>query len=225
MAWSVIAHSIQALGVNGGTTAVSLDTRGADLIVLGVHYTQALSAVLGATNLSDVYGNTYTLISQGTGASPGSQADAIAWVAAPSVGNAHTWTISGAAMAQSYCSISIVALSGSAASPNDGGVVTFLAPNGVSVQTASLTPTVGDITIASLSANNLDTYAIDSGFTILDQIPSDGATYQGGALAYKIHSSGAEQPTWSWTNSTACAASMRAFLPLTIATQFNLARP
>lgn len=209
MAFSLIATKAGTFGGSGGTTG-SVDTSGANFLVVGVNYHRSF---VGATPLSDSKGNTWTLLrteDSGLGAicrlywcTPGSN-----------VGTGHTFSTT-----TGFSNIFAYAFSGSrtASSPADqqnGGN-----NNTASVATGSITPTVNDCLIISMyggfnpgGAPTITTGG--SGFTTPTGFSIATGTSEAGASAYKIQTTAAaENTTWTSTSSVHSTAIIASFFP------------
>lgn len=210
MTFSLIAHT-KGASLSGGatfTTSPSIDTRGANLIVVGVSQYQGAGALAAP---SDSVGNTYTPLSIYTAASN-------TWVRlyytqGASVSSAtHTWTLTGTTF---FGALYAMAFSGSAASPSDGDV--GVVPGGAvltSEQTGALVPSQNnELIVTMLSGSASSAYAVDSGFTQPDaSTPFTASTCEGAAMAYLIQTTaGSVNPTWSWTGSASAALAITGF--------------
>lgn len=189
LAYSLISHRGDVLGVNGGTGG-ALNTVGADIIFVVEQFNAATSGTL-----SDSLGNTWV---QGTKRdSTGSECGSCLWHAKNAiVGAAQTFAIAGLS---TFCSIQVAAFSGSdLTAPFDNEV-------GASVTTSTTTPLP---TITPGGPSQLIIYwvslsqaapscSIDLGITMLDET-SSGAVYVG-AMGYEVASSAR---TATWTHSS-----------------------
>jgi hypothetical protein len=161
-----------------GLTA-AIDTTGADLLV----------ASLGSNNpatLTDNKGNTFTQIA--------ARNECSLWYnRGGTVGSGHTFTPNNTG------AIVVAAFTGSVASPLDQFNSTLVGYS-TAAQTGSITPTQSaELIVATTYMGAVATTAsVDSGFTIILQIPSGGPQNQGTALAYLIQSVAATvNPTFS----------------------------
>ena len=196
-----VVTSVITGGTQHSVTTTGVDTSGANLIVLLVSSYHAG----GAVTVSDSKSNTWTALTQRN-----STTDIRArlyYCASPTVGASHTFTASGSGI---YPSLGAIAFSGAAASPFDlesGGA----AESGTTSQPGSITPGENNCVLVSGVGNGGTGMSINSGFTASSVDFSFGA-HNGGGIAYKIQTTaGAENPTWSWTTSSANATAMASF--------------
>lgn len=187
----LVAHTGKA-GSSSGVTTDPIDTTGANLIVIGFSYYPGS----GGGTLSDSKGNTWTpAFIEFT---IGNNRFAMYYCAAPTVGAGHTFSFSGT----TYPGITVSAWSGLAGSPFDAAV-TNSSTSSATVSTGSITPAQADtlfVTVMGWEASAGGAISVDSGFTMLDQIPYAGGTNFGCSMAYKVISNGAaENPEWSST--------------------------
>lgn len=193
MAITLIAHIGVGTGSNGGTTS-SINTTGANLIVVIVAYGGGLPSI----SVSDNKSNTYTARTSYLVAGSNNAVQLFDSVGA-TTGSGHTFTVSGGG---GFESIYVEAFSGAASSStfetqtgnnNGAGATTTL-------QAGSITPAQnGEVLIAGLAnANGSANQSINGGFTITDQVPLSGGNYYGGAMAYLIQTTAAPaNPTWT----------------------------
>lgn len=179
-------------GTNGGTSD-AIDTSDANLLVI-------CASVFGTdTPPTDSYSNDWVEgILESSSVEP-TFGLAVYYCLNPTVGPGHTFSLSG-----QYSSGSAMAFSGvrQLGTPQTCGV-----NNGVtaSIQPGELTPPAnGALFIAAISeaSNPVDeSVEVDSGFTLVDQQPYDGAkACFGSASAYLIQNGAAPvNPTFSWT--------------------------
>ena len=83
------------------------------------------------------------------------------------------------------------------------------------IQTGSVTPNGnGRLFVTGLVFHASNTITINSEFTIAAQNNwHEAGEAEGGAIAYKIQTSGAaENPIWSWSNATFAATTMATFV-------------
>lgn len=183
-----LVSSVSATGSINGSTTGSIDTTGANLIVVSIYYYTGSSLTV-----TDSKSNTWTALT-----SRGSTILAKQYYCAgATVGSGHTFTLSGIA---SYSGIAVAAFSGANASPFD-------TESGASAtQPGSITPAVAnELFVTAWGRNDATTLTINSSFTIAEQTayaPGDGFSV---GLAYKI-SSGAENPTMNTDDGTSMAA-------------------
>lgn len=206
MALAVVVASVQALGINGGTTS-GIDTSGATGLVVGIVYQQ------GSTpTLSDSKGNTWTgLTAQTAGGDCFTQ---LYYATNPTVGTGHTFTVAGTNVASS---IGILALSGANTSTfYDGTENGAGSINAIAIQPGSITPSQNDCVAVTVMSNYIDTGAasrsIDSGYTLHGQVGFSAGNYFPLACASLIQTTAsATNPTWSWAGSQRVNTSIAAF--------------
>jgi hypothetical protein len=201
VAWSTTTNGFTTGGGGSGGTA-SLDTTGADLIILVLSCDSATTPTV-----TDNQSNTYTALSPQPG---GQNRDTqIIYCQAPTVGTGHTWTVSGS---NDFPSICISAWSGSTSTPLDqsnGGSIGFA----TSLQTGSVTPIAdNELIICALGRSNNEGVTIDSGMTILDQVTDSAFGKAVSALAYEIQTTATTRnPQWSWTSADQGEAAIATF--------------
>lgn len=210
MAYTLINTKAGTFGSGGGTTG-TVDTSGADFLVVVVNYH---SSFTGATPLSDSKGNSWTLMRSEV-ASPDTVR--VYWCTPGSnVGTGHTFSTT-----TGFSNIFAYAFSGSrtASSPADqqnGGNA-----NAASVASGSITPSANDCLVISAyggfnpgAAPTITTGG--SGFTVPTGFSIATGTSEAGASAYKIQTTAsAENTTWTSTSSVWSASIIVSFLPPT----------
>lgn len=202
--YSLIGH-IQAPSTDSSTiTTGTLDTTGADLIVICMPF----GADPGTTLPTDNKGNTYTALTKHLGGLS-DRWHRIYYCQGGTVGSGHTFSWS---LASSFPMIQASAWSGSGSTPFDvenGTGNTFNTSN----QTGSVTPSTNNqLIIAGLCFDPADTPTIDSGFTILDTQNDQQFGHQSGQHAYLIETTAtAQNPTFSWTNASRNVSSIATF--------------
>lgn len=205
---SLIASANNGSGGADSITSDSVDTTGANLIVVSVGwYTGSTSS----GTLTDSKGNTWTALTPQSNNGGTPIKNQLYYCYAPTVGSGHTFTWSGTF---TFPAISVVAFDNIAASPfdgenggNNGGSA------GSTVQTGSLTPSQANslvITGLAHETNSGGSVSINGSFTIAASNPYGGQ--EGNAIAYLILTSAtAQNPTWDITNSSTLAATIAAF--------------
>lgn len=202
-----------------GFTSGAIDTTGANLIVVHAGWYEGVTTDV---TLSDSYGNTWTpLTAQRIGASLYGTSR-LFFSVGPTVGAGHTFTIAGAA---TFCSIEVAAFSGAASSPFDqqnGSVMTSSSSPVLTYQPGSVTPTEDNELVVSgvMGRDNagVQTYSIDSSFTISNQNAGVANFALSSAMAYKIQTTaGAENPTWTVGTSDRLAATIATFKAAAVA--------
>lgn len=191
-------------GTQTGVTTGNINTTGAKLIVCnGAWYSGGTTGT--NPTFTDSASNTWTKLTISTG---GAYSNALWYCINPTTSPTHNFSLTGT---DPYPS-----LQGSAFSA--GGTPTYEAESGnsglggTSLQVGSITPNGnGRLFVTGLQFAAANTVSVDSSFTIGAQ--NDRGQAQGGAIAYKIQTTGgAENPTWSWTTSTLSSAVMATFV-------------
>jgi hypothetical protein len=215
MAYSLIASvSAKSADTNGFTTG-SIDTTGANLLVI-----VAASYEAGPTiSVSDSKSNTWTGLTNYSNAGAGVEIR-IFWVnnASPTVGSGHTFSVVGTA---AYPAIAALTFSNSGGSAFDKESGAFNA-SAINAQPGSVTPAADNaLLICGLEMTDAAATAIDSSFTKQEtQAYTPGAS-MGVHAAYKIQTSaGAENPTWSWDGTFRAAESAIAVFNLATGTVY-----
>ena len=166
------------------------DTTGAKCIVAAVVTYEQTPPVAP----TDSKGNTFTPHPDGPQYGPGGGVYIYLFVCSnPTVGSGHYWTLGNSGgfpgmVVAWFDTYTNVAIDGHSKSYGNTGA-----------QAGSVTPsTDGQLIIAALGALSS---AIDSGFTVADQIDDDPGNSVGVTIAYKEQSTAAAiNPAWSWTN-------------------------
>ena len=179
------------IGQFASTSNVTLNTTGANFIVLSVVHNDNASQTITDSN-----NNTWTPLTQYSQFA--AAACQIFYAVNPTVGSGHTFTSTFGSTGSG--GIVVSAWSGVAtSSPGDGSNGTgYFASTGI--QAGSITPSVnGDLIIAAISCDNPSgPYTVDSSLTILQSALLIAGTSQGLAHAYLIQSTaGAINPTWT----------------------------
>ena len=206
MAISLIAN-IDAAGA-GPVTTGSIDTTGADFIVIGLavddgyNDTPTDSKSNTWTQVANTYTNTNVRVRM--------------WYSVPtSVGSAHTFT----APSSPIGTIFVVAFSGVAqTTPEDqiSGANAFAS----TLKPGSITPTEDNELIVSIFGINSAgaPMSIDAGFTETDEQEFDSGVSYGGAAAYLVQTTAAAaDPTWTRTNTNGMAAIQVSFKAAAVA--------
>lgn len=167
----VVAHVVTG-GTSGGVTSASVDTTGANLIVI------AVCGYLAAPTPTDSKGNTWTVLA--------SSDTTFEWVrmyycVAPTVGSGHTFSSTAA-----YGSIGVIALSGMSGGFDTHNYGATL--SGTTVGTGSITTSQANTVLVSCVGFNTagTTVSIDNSLTITDQVDNSNGNYYGFAMAYKV---------------------------------------
>jgi hypothetical protein len=183
-------HRADALGNNGGTTG-TVDSTGANLLVLAVATDNPVTLVAG--DISDSKSNASWVLAGN--ATYGATARLhIFYHLAPSVGSGHTFTVT---KTSSFCSAAVACFSGAHASPFDqeSGDTGTAAIKPAS----SLTPSADNcLVVTALSLTLASTITEPSGYAKTDEV-GYGSTY-GVSMAYAIQTTAtATQPEWTST--------------------------
>lgn len=203
MAFSYLT-SVSAGSTNSNNvTSGAIDTSGAKIIVVGV--SRGTLGTVGAP--TDNQGNTYTLAVNTNVAARNSL---LFYCINPTTNASHTFSYSDTS---SFPAIYAAAFSGEADSLDATNSNTT---SGSTIQPGSVSP-AGDnelfVTVVAENSGSVLTVSIDSSFTIVQELCSTvSADYRGGAIAYKIQTTGsAENPTWSGFSGAATAATIANF--------------
>lgn len=202
MAYSLVSSIISSAPdsgwtINGGTSP-SIDTTGANVIVIGVSW---YSGYVPPLVLSDSKGNTWLSLTKQSSGGTGVSTQMF-YAYNPTVGTGHTFTVGTNTI---YAELMISAWSAGTFTTDPFDVENGATTNGGSpLQPGSVSPNQNDELLIATLAGIGSINTIDSGFTILlnrTAAPGGGATRMSGALAYKIQTSaGAENPQWAWSD-------------------------
>lgn len=220
MSFTLVAHTAANGATSGGVTTSSINTTGADFLVLIVSDYQATTA----STPTDSKSNTWTALTpQATGVFNRCK---IWYCKNPTVGSGHTFTYT---LTAGFSSLAVAAFSGSdTSSPFDqqNGASTSGA---TTIQPGSVTPSqANELIVVGLAETNSGSVSINGGFTISDQVDYVPGTAFGVSLAYLIQTTAtAENPTWTWvasTESATCIATFKAgsASPTAVITEQNL---
>lgn len=206
MTIALVTHLIAKSTNSNGFTSSSIDTTGASLLVLVLASYQAATE----PTISDSKSNSW---SQRTAYNDGTDRIRILYVANPTVGTGHTFTVTGSA---TYPAIAASSWSGvKTASPYDvenGGNGTIT----TSAATGSVTPSEdGELLIAAVSNDQPGapgSPTVNNSFTILDSTVNVDSQAFGLAVAYRVQATAAAiNPTITWTASADYAAAIASF--------------
>lgn len=203
MAFALIANAAAAGGTNATTTS-SINTTGANLIVIAV----ASYAVASVPVITDSNSNTWTNIINTASAANGRAS--LFYCLNPTVGAGHTFT---ATRTGGYQNLAVVAFSGAKATSvtdQSNGATTGAA---TALATGSITPSEdNELIVSALCFNAVNTIAIDSGMTISNQVNYVSGVNFGIMCAYKIQTTAAAiNPSASWGTSTQAEISIASF--------------
>lgn len=202
MAFSYLTGTTAGSSDANSVTTSSINSSGATLIVVGV-------AINGnsPTAPTDNQGNTYT---QAITVSSGIARSAIYYCVNPTTNSSHTFSYS---QFNTTPTLFVNVFDGGTSTVD----VTNSTNNTVSttIQPGSVTPTSDGqlfVTVLSNFVAIADTYSINSSFTITQRREVANPNAQDGAIAYKIQTTGgAENPTWSHSNTTTNGACIATF--------------
>ena len=199
-AFSLVAHTGGALGLNPQKSTGAIDTTGANLLVVVLVSGNGLGAYLK----SDSKANTWTALTAQTQAA-GSQVQMYFSVPIPAkVGSGHTVTFD--APASFAASGYFAAFSGTAAAPFD--VQNGATGTSATMSPGSITPAFTDeLVISGVSMHLTAPPTVDASMTVLDSNGFLSGNYFGGGMAYKIQTAAAAiNPVWTMASSdkTAC---------------------
>lgn len=200
-----IIGNTSAAGTANTVTTSSLDTTGANLVIVACSY-----QVSSGASLTDNKSNTWTALTES--AYSANVAVKLYYCINPVVGSGHTFTLSGTTV---YPSIGVLALSGML------NANVFDVENGANngtakstIATGSITPTLDDeLLVTVLGFNNSGTpLSIDNSFTVLESQNFLASNHYGLGLAYKVQTSAsAINPTWTRTGTGRNATRIASF--------------
>lgn len=186
MAIAIVAHYSEGSTTNSGFTTASVDTTGANFIILGL----ATDGNSGA--ISDSKSNTWTPLTQVVGQFNDRWLQ-LFYAENPTVGSGHTFSVTGST---NYPSITIAAFSGVATS------LSFDVENGqggygTNIQPGSITPSVdNELVVVIGTSDDGTTPTVDSGFTIAENYAGSPGLAANQILAYIIETTAtAKNPT------------------------------
>lgn len=196
--------SAQSAGGNGFTTG-TMDSTGADFLVAVLS-----QYVTGSTgSVSDSKTNAWTALTEYQ--SPDTFDRVRIFYARPNpttgkVGTGHTFTVT---VTAGYPTLIVAAFSGSDVSPFDSPENgTSNSGSGTSLQPGSITPDEDNELIITGLMTEADTTStvVPTGYTSVAALDGVGGAAAGGGMAYKIQTTkGAENPSWTWTNTSSRA--------------------
>ena len=192
---------------NGFTTTAYDSTAGSCnfLVVLVVSYAGATEPTL-----TDNQSNTWQPLTPYTNSGNGRVH--IRYAFNPTLSASHTFTLNGVA---TYPAIFIAGFSGmlTTSSVFQSGTDSGANLTGTTIQPGSITPGNSPaLVVSGVVAGSAQTFSINSGFTISDQLILVGGQSYGGGFAYLIQSSAAAvNPTWTVGSSAALTTDIAAF--------------
>ena len=208
MSWTLIANtSIGSPDVNAVTSS-SINTSGANLIIINVGFYKGINNPLAPTD-----SNSNTWLTPGPVTVAGDFVNEIFLVTNPIVGSGHTFTFGDNSTFPSFEveAWSFVDGTNTDANSNNGGGVAA-----TTLSTGSITPPDnGSLVIAGcMVVDTVGTIptAIDSSFTLGDTEAIVAGQCQGSGIAYYVQpTSAAVNPTFTFNNSTRAAATIISF--------------
>ena len=195
-----------AIAATNSVTTGTVDTTGGDFIVGGT--SEYAPGTVGTP--SDNKSNTMSLATnRGTLDARGR----IFYKSAPSVGSGHTFSDNSSTA--TYPAIAAMTFRGLAPSPFD--VENGATSGNTAVATlacGSIKPSTGNalvFAVLSYDGGTITNLAISGGFTIDTHVAYNVGKSLGLAIAWKIHSAGDINPTWTWTTARLASAALAAF--------------
>ena len=212
--FSLVAHKSAGSPDGNNVTSPSINTSGADLLVVAVNYYDGNG---GTYTLSDSASNTWGSPAVSHSYTAGAHGiQEVYFIHSPTTSATHTFTViaSGGLI---FPSIAVQAWSGSVSSPSDqtngagDGTVTLM-----SFQPGSITPVQNNELIAVFLLNSAPqsaTPTINSGFNVADYTDNDGLGHNFGmASAYLLQGAAAAvNPTWTWPTAAAIVSDIISF--------------
>jgi hypothetical protein len=187
---ALVSHTSYIAGVNGGGATPSINTTGANFIVVAVSsYTTGPAATL-----SDNKSNTWTPLTLHS-VTGGGQIQ-LYYSYNPTVGAGHTFSLAGTGIDGS---LAVAAFSGVAASPFDVQNGATYTPAAGTYSTGSITPTVNnELLIAAIADGSGAADSINSAFNMIEQQYFVNSANFGVALAFRILGTAAAiNPNWT----------------------------
>jgi hypothetical protein len=179
MAFAVIDSVSATTADNNTVTTAAIDSTGANLIVLVV------SGTTGVTDytVSDSKSNTYTALTRYVGAP--SVDVRMHYVAAPTVGSGHTFTVTKNSGGSMFPSVAVLAVSGAHATPHDQENGNNAA-SAAAVSTGNVTPSQdNELIVAGCSYTGPNPSTVTGGSLVEDEDIVEGAGY-GVTIAHEI---------------------------------------
>lgn len=203
MAFALVAST---KAQQASATSSAIDTTGANLLVAVIANLQTAAT----PTPTDVYGNTWTAAPSNYGSVGGHSRIYVFYVASPTVGPGHTFTLPATGGAQPEGVFS--AWSGASAIPYDSinGAESATQP----IYSGSLTPRQTDcLVITGVSGDAFGiTHSVNSDFTVLQSNAGASGLAWNGAAAYLIQTTAvADNPQWTATGATYPRAVIVAF--------------
>ena len=215
---ALVAHTTGVFSTgNSGVTTSAINTTGATCLFVAVAGYASQTGADFDDQLTDSKGNSWTLLSNsGVGQAHGVASGiglAVLYCSNPSVGTGHTFTQSPPASGNAYCAVAVAAFSGTTLSGTPDVNIGAASASNSSIQPGSATPAHNnELVLTAFAQLDAATVAVDSGFTITDQV-GHGSNNQGVGLAYLVQTTAAAvNPAWTGTfTSSALLAQMVSF--------------
>jgi len=200
--------SIAAGGTPNTVTTASVDTTGANFIIISVAYD------MNATpTISDSKSNTWTPLT--VSSVTGSMANRLYYSQNPTVGSGHTFSNTGANNYSSVCVVAFSGVSGSSFDKENGATSTAS-----TIQPGSVTPSVdNELLITGLGWNSTRTTyppTLNSSFTVATSSNFLSSNHYGCSIGYFVQTPAAAiNPTWSLGSAGSEASRIATFRPAT----------
>lgn len=220
MTISLLAHTAKGSTSGTGATCVTaaIDTSGASLIVAA--FAQFNTPINGT--ITDSKSNTWTALTGYIGASNANVDTGvrIVYCAHPTVGSGHTFQPA----QNNFPALAVAAFAATLDATTAEFDVGTHNSAATTLQPGSQTPAHNnDVVISAATTNATGTFAVDSSFSITDQVAQVNSQHVGLALAYIIQTTAAAvNPTWS--GMTGLAVAMTAFQSAPPVTGYGLSR-
>lgn len=199
-------------GANTFTTP-GMTTTGASLLVAAVTVVSTASPPA----VSDSKGNSWSALTAQT--ISGQQSAQLFYVANPTVGSAHTFTVTGTGIAGAIVVFAFTNIKTTTPADQQNGAKTSASPP-VTLQPGSITPSNnGDLVVTACSVGTIGTVDIDNDaasiFAVAATLPIGGTSY-GIFAAYGVQGTAAAvNPTWTASSGTDLAAVIASFTAAT----------
>ncbi len=204
--YALVAHTSAGSADGNSVISSAINTSGANLLLVIASNYSAINLQGTITDLVGGNSNTWHGL---TIKDNGAVAVRIWWSTPTFVGSGHTFSITGTTI---FPTITVLALSGSTASPFDQENGATVSAAQLTIQPGSVTPSEdNEIVITGLAWLDAGGATINSGFTISDQTPTVGGQSISGGAAYLIQTTAtAVNPTWTILTSSGGAAAVSA---------------
>jgi hypothetical protein len=206
-----LIDSVATGGTANTVTSGSINTTGANLLIVSVSWYPAGGADVTTVELSDSKGNTWTQLNLAGTIGVTFTANRLFYCYSGTVGTGHTFTVTETG---SYPAIAVMAFSNAASSPLDQQSQAET-PLVTTVQPGSITATQADAILVTSCAWDVDTTtaSVNLSFTGTVSVAATSGNHVGGGLAYRIDTSAtATNPTWTKTGGiSSMSASVASF--------------